>query len=111
MFTSNVRDFFPLHVPDVRVKAAALLFCSLNIVALPAQDEPTCISGLPSEASSAASIFVRPLATRLRIRKINPAVECSFVVQALWSDRRAPSTVAQGDEPPMNFLESRENGS
>jgi hypothetical protein len=35
--------------------------CSLNIVALPAQDEPTCISGLPSEASSAASIFLRPL--------------------------------------------------
>jgi hypothetical protein len=38
----------------------------------------------------------------LRIRKINPAVECSFVMQALWSDRRTPSTVAAGNEPPMN---------
>jgi hypothetical protein len=41
VFTSNVRDFYPLHVPGSRVKAAALLFCSLNIVALPAQDETT----------------------------------------------------------------------
>jgi len=30
--------------PLIRVKATALL-CSLNILALPAQDEPTCICG------------------------------------------------------------------
>jgi hypothetical protein len=65
--------------------------------------------GLPSEASSAVSIFVRPHAPRLRSRKINPAVECSFVVQALWSDRRAPSMVATGDETSMNSHESRED--
>jgi hypothetical protein len=43
VFTSNVRDFSP---PSslIRVKATALL-CSLNILALPAQDEPTCICG------------------------------------------------------------------
>jgi hypothetical protein len=25
VFIANVRDFYPLHVPDVRVKSAALL--------------------------------------------------------------------------------------
>jgi hypothetical protein len=41
-FTSNVRDFSPRSL--IRVKATALL-CSLNLVALPAQDEPACICG------------------------------------------------------------------
>jgi hypothetical protein len=42
----------------IRVKATALL-CSLNILALPAQDEPTCICGRGClvKASTAASIF------------------------------------------------------
>jgi hypothetical protein len=42
VFTSNVRDFPPLSL--IRVKATALL-CSLTILALSAQDEPTCICG------------------------------------------------------------------
>jgi hypothetical protein len=42
---------------------------------------------------------------------MNPAVECSFVVQALWSDRRAPSMVATGDELPMNSHERRKDAS
>jgi hypothetical protein len=29
-----------------------------------------------------------------------------FAVQAPWSGRRAPSTVAAGDELPMNFHET-----
>ena len=29
-------------------------------------------------------------------------------MQAPWSGRRAPSTVAVGDEPPMNSHETRE---
>ena len=36
----------------------------------------------------------------------SPAVECSFVVQALMAHRRAPSTVAAGDEAPMDFHET-----
>jgi hypothetical protein len=43
VFTSNVRDFCP-PLSLIRVKSTALL-CSLNILALPAQDEPTCICG------------------------------------------------------------------
>jgi hypothetical protein len=31
----------------------------------------------------------------------------SFVVQAIWSGRRAPSTLAAGDESPMNSRERR----
>jgi hypothetical protein len=42
---------------------------------------------------------------------MNPAVEFSFVVQALWSDRRAPSTVARDDELPMNSHERRKDAS
>jgi hypothetical protein len=38
---------------------------------------------------------------------MNPAVEYNFVVQALMAHRRAPSTVAEGDELPMNFHEAR----
>src|SRR5688572_4762464 len=33
----------------------------------------------------------------------SPAVDCYFVVQAPMAHRRAPSTVAAGDEMPMNF--------
>jgi hypothetical protein len=52
----------------IRVKATALL-CSLNILALPAQDEPTSTnvhfwSRLPSKASTAASVFLRLRAER-----------------------------------------------
>src|SRR5688500_18927311 len=38
----------------------------------------------------------------------SPAVECSFVVQALMAHRRAPSRVTVGDEPSMNSHETRE---
>jgi len=44
----------------IRVKATALL-CSLNILALPAQDEPTCICGrgcLAHPTSSMAALFL-----------------------------------------------------
>jgi hypothetical protein len=41
---------------------------------------------------------------------MNPAVECSFVVQALMAHRRAPSRVAAGDESPMNPHEMHEDG-
>jgi hypothetical protein len=44
----------------IRVKATALL-CSLNILALPAQDEPTCIFGrgcLAHPTSSVAALFL-----------------------------------------------------
>ena len=55
---ANVRDFSPLSL--IRVKATALL-CSLNILALPAQDEPTCICGrgcLAHPTSSVAALFL-----------------------------------------------------
>jgi hypothetical protein len=45
----------------IRVKATALLYCSLNILALPAQDEPTCICGrgcLAYPTSSVAALFL-----------------------------------------------------
>ena len=44
----------------IRVKATALL-CSLNKLALPAQDEPTCICGrgcLPYPTSRVAALFL-----------------------------------------------------
>jgi hypothetical protein len=44
----------------IRVKATALV-CSLNILALPAQDEPTCICGrgcLAYPASSVAALLL-----------------------------------------------------
>ncbi len=37
----------------------------------------------------------------------NPATITQVVVQAIWSGLRAPSTVAAGDESPMNFRETR----
>jgi hypothetical protein len=43
---------------------------------------------------------------RLTARKTTPAVECILVVGALMAHRRAPSTVAPGDELPMNFHET-----
>jgi hypothetical protein len=30
-----------------------------------------------------------------------------FALQGIWSDRRTPSTLAVGDEPPMNSRERR----
>jgi hypothetical protein len=39
------QGLLPPPRPWIRVKAAALLCRSLNTVALPVQDEPTCICG------------------------------------------------------------------
>ena len=52
----------------IRVKATALL-CSLNILALAAQDEPTCICGRGFKALTAASVFLRPC-TRHRAARL-----------------------------------------
>ena len=52
----------------IRVKATALL-CSLNTLALPAQDEPTCICGRGFKALTADSVFLRPC-TRYRAARL-----------------------------------------
>jgi hypothetical protein len=66
VFTSNVRDFSP-PLSLIGVKSTALL-CSLPILALPAQDEPTCICGrgcLVKKPRLLLQSFLRPRATRL----------------------------------------------
>jgi hypothetical protein len=39
----------------------------------------------------------------------NPAAVVQFCCASLWSDHRATSTLAVGDETPMNPHESRED--
>jgi hypothetical protein len=77
----------------IRVKATALL-CSLNILALPAQDEPTCICGrgcLVKPRLLLQSFCARVPAPELRGCRLTSA-KASGKVCCPWVDRFRPGT-------------------